>query len=120
MAQIVIDRYTKLDERDRCSVEDSTGTVLVCQSEDEGPEDENAIWMAQTKAPVYWIGVMSEYEARMVLASMSGTRYEVADPDWWGVETSFAPLVGVGHHLLLSSPLEHHLYYGPPCLRLSQ
>ena len=56
--------------------------MLACLSEDEDPEDENAIWMAQTKAPVYWIGVMSEYEARMVLASMSGTRYEVADPDW--------------------------------------
>ena len=37
VAPIVIDRYTRLDE-------DSTGTVLACLPEDEGPEDENAIW----------------------------------------------------------------------------
>ena len=33
-----------------------TSKMTDCLSEDEGPEDENAIWMAQMKAPGYWIG----------------------------------------------------------------
>ena len=36
-------RVTMLDERSRCSVEDSTSKMTDCLSEDEGPEDENAI-----------------------------------------------------------------------------
>ena len=39
VAPIFIDRYTRLDE-------DSTGTVLACLPEDEGPEDDDANSMA--------------------------------------------------------------------------
>ena len=35
--------YDVLDERERCSVEDSTSKMTACLSEDEGPEAENAI-----------------------------------------------------------------------------
>ena len=35
-----------LDERERCSAEDSTGTVLACLPEDEGPEDDDDNSMA--------------------------------------------------------------------------
>ena len=38
-----------LDERERCSVEDSTSKMTACLSEDEGPEDEIATWIGAMK-----------------------------------------------------------------------